>query len=262
MIFSLKRKLDYHYRYFDRTKISPDPLEFLHKYSCPNDIEVTGLISSVFAYGNVNQITNTLGKINEAMEWQPHNFVLTYDYKKDFKLFENIKHRFYTSSDIALLFFILNRVYNSYSSLKELFLLYYFDEDVNIKNSLSRFSCNLLSIINQSEFREEVSPGIKFMFPDPFTGSACKRMNLFLRWMVRCDELDFGLWNEISKSKLVIPVDTHIAKICKSLGLTKQKVVSWKMAEEITANLKVLDPNDPVKYDFAICHIGMRKMEF
>jgi uncharacterized protein (TIGR02757 family) len=87
-------------------------------------------------------------------------------------------------------------------------------------------------------------------------------MNLFLRWMVRKDELDFGIWNEIPPDKLVIPVDTHIARICKLLKLTKRENVSWKMAEEITENLKKFDPADPVKYDFAICHIGMRKMVF
>jgi uncharacterized protein (TIGR02757 family) len=100
------------------------------------------------------------------------------------------------------------------------------------------------------------------MFPIPEKGSACKRMNLFLRWMVRKDELDFGLWNKIPKNKLIIPVDIHIAKICKQLKLTKHKNANWKMAEEITENLKKFDPYDPVKYDFALCHNGMRKMEF
>jgi uncharacterized protein (TIGR02757 family) len=103
---------------------------------------------------------------------------------------------------------------------------------------------------------------LKFMFPLPEKGSACKRMNLFLRWMVRKDELDFGLWSEIPTSKLIIPVDTHIARICTQLRLTKRNNVSWQMAEEITENLKKFDPNDPIKYDFAICHIGMRKLDF
>jgi len=111
------------------------------------------------------------------------------------------------------------------------------------------------------EFKK-LSRGIVFMFPLPEKGSACKRMNLFLRWMVRKDELDFGLWSQIPTSKLIIPVDTHIARICKQLRLTNRKNVSWKMAEEITNSLKKFDPDDPVKYDFAICHIGMRKLKF
>jgi uncharacterized protein (TIGR02757 family) len=100
------------------------------------------------------------------------------------------------------------------------------------------------------------------MFPLPELGSACKRMNLFLRWMVRKDELDLGLWKDIPSSKLVIPVDTHIARISCKLKLTTRKNVSWKMAEEITEKLKRFDPADPVKYDFALCHIGMRKLSF
>lgn len=107
-----------------------------------------------------------------------------------------------------------------------------------------------------------ITHGMKFMIPDPLKGSACKRMNLFLRWMIRKDQLDFGLWNEIPASKLVIPVDTHVAKICKQLKLTKKKNESWQMAEEITEHLKKFDAFDPVKYDFAICHIGIRKLMF
>jgi uncharacterized protein (TIGR02757 family) len=119
-----------------------------------------------------------------------------------------------------------------------------------------------MEIIKEITGQKKVSSGLKFMFPNPAKGSACKRINLFLRWMIRKDELDFGLWNEIPTNKLVIPVDTHVAKISASLKLTKRKNVSWQMAEEITENLKKFDPVDPVKYDFALCHIGMRKMKF
>ena len=120
----------------------------------------------------------------------------------------------------------------------------------------------MLELYQNLFVEEKVTQGIKFMFPLPSKGSVCKRMNLFLRWMVRKDELDFGLWDEIDKSKLIIPVDTHIARICRKLKLTKKKNINWNMAEEITENLKKYDPDDPVKYDFAICHIGMRKLRF
>ena len=138
-------------------------------------------------------------------------------------------------------------------------MLNYSVEDVNIKNALSHF-CNFF--LDEIKKKDEISLGIKFMFPIPEKGSACKRMNLFLRWMVRKDELDFGLWNEIQTNKLIIPVDTHVARICRNLKITKRKNVNWLMAEEITNKLKSYDPIDPVKYDFAICHIGMRKMIF
>lgn len=258
----LKERLDYHYRAFDKTQISPDPLETLHKYADPNDIEAIGFISSVFAYGNVRQILSILQKIEEIINNKPYDFIINYDYGKDSEAFKGIKHRFYTDSDIADLFSILHKVYVSYGSLKKMFFLYYFENDENIKESLSRFSTNLLSLAINGKKAIAPTEGLSFMFPDPMKGSACKRMNLFLRWMIRKDELDFGLWREIPKNKLVIPVDTHIAKVCSCLNLTSKKNVSWKMAEEITEKLRAFDPEDPVKYDFAICHIGMRKLAF
>ncbi|MCX6167817.1 MAG: TIGR02757 family protein [Ignavibacteriales bacterium] len=256
---SLKKKLELHYKYFDFSKISPDPLEFPHRFKNFYDIEISAFISSIFAYGNVKQINNSLEKIHQLMNNQPHEFVKNYSYAEGLKLFSDLKHRFYSNEDIAKLFYSLNKIYLNYGSLKYFFLLYYFEKDPNLKNVISFFSRNFVELSSE---KGSVTHGIKFMIPDPLKGSACKRMNLFLRWMVRKDELDFGLWNEIPASKLVIPVDTHVAKICKQLKLTKQKNVSWKMAEEITDRLKRFDDSDPVKYDFAICHIGMRKLIF
>jgi uncharacterized protein (TIGR02757 family) len=254
----LKNKLEYHYKKFDRSTLSPDPLEFPHKFSNYFDIEIAALLSSVFAYGNVSQINSSLDKIFSVTEWKPYDFVVNFSLKKQSKLFAKIKHRFYTPNDIGVLFAALNRIYQSNDSLKKFFLMYYFDRDENLKEAISFFSENVNSIFKHIS---DLSLGLKFMFPNPKTGSACKRMNLFLRWMVRKDTLDLGLWNEIPKSKLIIPVDTHIARICKELKLTTLNNISWKMAEEITDNLKHFDENDPVKYDFAICHIGMRKMK-
>lgn len=255
---TLKKKLEYHYRYFDFSQLSPDPLEFPHRFKNFHDIEISAFVSSVFAYGNVRQIIDALEKIHAVME-EPYRFVMDYKYMSGLKKFSKIRHRFYTTEDIAKLFYALNRIYTSYGSLNYLFLLYYFDKDSNLKNTIAFFTEHFNSFLLE---KGELTQGLKFMSPDPMKGSACKRMNLFLRWMIRNDELDFGLWKEFSTSQLVIPVDTHVAKICKQLGLTKQKTVSWKMAEEITERLKKFDSNDPVKYDFAICHIGMRKMEF
>ena len=256
----IKNKLNYHYKAFDRTTISPDPLEIPHRFKNMYDIEITAFIASVFAYGNVTQILKSLNTILEIMDNDPHNFVIEYNHKKDKKLFQDMKHRFYTGEDIAALFAGLSEIYKTYGSLNYLFLLYYFEKADNIKGALSFFSNNLTDIVIKSS--KHSSNGIKFMFPDPLKGSACKRQNLFLRWMIRDDELDFGFWKEIHPSKLIIPVDTHIAQISKKLYLTKRENVSWKMAEEITNNLKKFDSNDPVKYDFALCHIGMRKLNF
>lgn len=254
----LKRKLDYHYKAFDKSKLSPDPLEFPHKFSYPLDIEVSAFLSSVFAFGNIKQIITTLDKLHSLISSNPFDYITNFNRKEE-KKFSGFIHRFFTENDIIKLFYGLKRVYETYGSLKYLFFLYDFPKEINYKNTISFFSNNLLDICRD---HSQPSDGLKFMFPDPFKGSACKRMNLFLRWMIRKDELDFGLWGEFTTSKLVIPVDTHIARICTELKLTKRKNVSWLMAEEITENLKKFNPADPVKYDFAICHIGMRKLEF
>jgi len=180
-----------------------------------HDIEIAGLISSIFAYGNIKQIISSLENIFQILENQPYEFVMNYHPQKDDRKFEKLKHRFYTHEDIAALFFILNKVYNSYGSLNYLFLLYYFENDTNLKNSLSFFTNNLLDIAASNG---KVTPGIKFMFPDPLKGSACKRMNLFLRWMIRKDDLDFGLWKEIKPNKLLIPVSTIYSALSLSIN--------------------------------------------
>ncbi|NWF88088.1 MAG: TIGR02757 family protein [Ignavibacteriaceae bacterium] len=258
---NLKQKLDYHYRTFDKSKISPDPLQFLHLYKNEKNIEAIGFLASVFAYGNVKQIIRTLERIVFIMGKQPHKYQVNFS-SKDYKDVKGLKHRFYTENDILILFLALQHVYKNHGSLKNLFLTFYNSSEPNLKHTISKFSNHLMEIFKEINGQKKVSSGLKFMFPNPAKGSACKRMNLFLRWMIRKDELDFGLWNEIPTNKLIIPVDTHIARICKSLKLTKKKNVNWKMAEEITENLKKYDPIDPVKYDFALCHIGMRKLKF
>jgi len=252
----LKRKLEYHYQAFDRNKISPDPIEFPKRFKNFFDIEISAFLSSVFAYGNIKQIQSSLEKLHDVLGESPYEFIL--NFKPGIKTSIQFKHRFYTVEDIETLLKVLQKVYLNYGSLNYLFLLYYFPKDKNLKNSISFFSNNLIDLAGNSG----ITNGIKFMFPDPLKGSACKRMNLFLRWMVRKDHIDFGLWKEIPTNQLVIPVDTHIAKIGRELKLTRRKIVSWKMAEEITENLKKFNPEDPVKYDFSLCHIGIRKMKF
>ena len=255
---NLKNKLEYHYKAFDKSQLMPDPLQFPHLFSDKKDIEVMAFIASVFAYGNVKQIINSLSKFSEIANNQPFKFIQGFTPGKSVS--SKFVHRFYTSKDIFHLFMLLHLSYKEFGSLKKLFLSGYNPNDENLKNAITFFNKYFL----EKALKEFgiLNRGIIFMFPLPEKGSACKRINLFLRWIVRKDELDFGLWKEIPTSKLIIPVDTHVARICKQLKLTKRKNVSWKMAEEITSNLKKFDPEDPVKYDFAICHIGIRKQEF
>jgi len=256
----LKKLLEHHYKAFDRSKIEPDPLQFPHRYTNEKDIEISAFIASIFAYGTVTQINKTLNLIFSQMENSPLEYLTSKKISDIQNSFKSIKHRFYTSEDIICLFNFLRDIYLRNESIKSIFLNAY-KQDENIRDAINSFSkYSIMNLIRLNNNR--LTHGLKFMFPLPEKGSACKRMNLFLRWMVRKDELDFGLWSEIPTSHLVIPVDTHIFQIAQKLNLTTQTSVSWKMASEITENLKVFDKNDPVKYDFALCHIGIRKLSF
>lgn len=255
---NLKEKLDKHYKAFDIKCLSPDPLEFLHMYKEKDDIEAAGIISSVFAYGNVPAIKKTLSEIFHRTS-NPGLFIRNAS-RKDISTLGSLFYRFYSPDDIISFFFSLKQFYIKYGSLKDFYYTSYIEGDKNLRYPMTLFSEKMFELLLKNRGTE--TPGIKFMFPSPASGSACKRMNLFLRWMIRKDELDFGLWNKIPPSKLLIPVDTHVAKICRKLKLTSLKNVSWRMAEEITDNLRKYSADDPVKYDFAICHIGIRKQEF
>jgi uncharacterized protein (TIGR02757 family) len=145
-------------------------------------------------------------------------------------------------------------------SIGDFFLKGYSSGQRNVKEALSAFSRSVLSLDSSAVYGgKTLAPkaGVRFFFPDPADGSPCKRLNLYLRWMVRSDRLDFGQWDGVDPAKLVIPLDTHIARISKNIGLTRRASPDWKMAEEITEALKALDPADPVKYDFALCRLGI-----
>jgi len=251
-IIKLKKYLDKLYETFDIKYISPDPIEVVHKFTNPLDKEIIGLLSAILAYGNVKSIINSINFIINIIGSSPINFVSNFNLQKDFHKFSSFKHRFTSGIDILNVLFILHNIYKKYGSLKEFYYEGYNESDKDIKNSL-------ISFVNRFLFYQtNDSQTFKYLFPSPQQGSACKRLNLFLRWMVRRgDKLDFGLWDKINPNKLIIPVDTHIARICKNIGLTTRSSADWKMAKEITENLKKLDPDDPVKYDFAITRLGI-----
>lgn len=247
----LKSQLEKIYSQYSKLENTSDPLHLIHKLKHKKDIEVFAFLASIFAYGSVVQINKVLTEFMKLSDHKPYKFIQIFSNKNSI----NFKHRFYSENDIKNLLLLLKIILKKYNSLENFFRQFYSDVHPTIKNSISGFSNSLLRYYE--DYFGQSNRGIKFMFPLPEKGSACKRMNLFLRWMVRKDNLDFGIWNFIPTSKLIIPVDTHIAKISKQLGLTKRKVVSWQMAEEITFNLKKFDKDDPVRFDYALCHFDM-----
>ena len=163
---NLSQKLDFHYEAFDKSKISPDPLQFLHLYKEEGDIEVMGFIASLFAFGNVKQIINSLEKIRRIVGEKPYSYVVKFT-QKDYKDFKGLKHRFYSQEDIIHLFLVMKGVYQNYGSLKNLFLSFYNPQEPNLKNAISKFSNHFVKIVMEQTNQDKVSQGIKFMFPKP-----------------------------------------------------------------------------------------------
>jgi len=255
----LKQKLDTLYTTYDRAFLDSDPLSFVHRYADPADQEVVGLVCATLAYGNVKMIRSNLSSLLALLGPRPARFVLRFDPVRDGGNFSHFSHRFTKGHDIILLVYYMKQMLKTSGSLGEFFRGGR-SEILEIRQLLSDFVQRVLALDCSPMYPDGILPkdaGIRFLFSSPDNGSACKRLNLFLRWMVRRDDIDLGLWPFISPAQLIIPLDTHVARICGLIGLTARKTAGWAMAEEITDNLKMLDPHDPVKYDFAISRLGI-----
>ena len=242
-------------KYNHRNCIKPDPLQFVYRYKKPADMEVAGLLSASLAYGRVRQIEDSLNDLFSRMGASPYAFVLDFDKAKRQKL-SSFKHRFTTGEDIADLLVVLQKVLQEKGSIEKQFLSGYRNSDENIIPALSKF-CDSLYEIYREQTGREASRGLRYLVASPANGSACKRLNLFLRWMVRDDEVDTGLWKAVDKAKLLVPVDVHIGRLCRILGLYERKTVSLASAVEITKSFAEISPSDPVKYDFALSRVGI-----
>ena len=257
----LKEKLESLYRTYNSSYLYSDPLKYLHLYDAPGDQEVVGLIASSLAYGRVDGIFRSVEKVIEKMGSKPADFVRNFDPHRDAGLFRGFVHRFNRGEDVACLIYFIKQILDGYGSVGVLFAAFIDEEDENTERALTAFTEYVLSLDSTPFYGGGKLParaGVRYFFPSPRDGSPCKRLNLFLRWMARPrDGLDLGAWDSVPASKLVIPLDTHIARISQYIGLTTLKNPSWKMAVEITENLKRLDPADPLKYDFALSRLGI-----
>lgn len=238
-----------------------DPLSFCHRYTDPLDQEIVGLLASSFAYGKVSSIKRSVERILSVMGPTPRSFIESYDPRVDLKDLHSFKHRFNDFRDLHALFLAIRTMLLEAGSVGAYFYRTYDEKAEDLTSSINEFTSAVLRMDYQTVFGSAAIPDdsyFPFLFPSPLSGSACKRLCMFLRWMVRpADGIDLGLWREIPPAKLIIPVDAHIQRISRLLGFTARKNADWKMAREITAALKAFDPDDPVKYDFSLCHIGI-----
>jgi uncharacterized protein (TIGR02757 family) len=257
----LKPILDNLYAARSRTHLANDPLSFCHRYRDPSDREVVGLVASSFAYGNVKIILRTLESIFSVIGGSPRLFVERFEPGKGCRLFSGFKHRFNDGRDLCALLLAIRTMLDEAGSIENYFLKGSDQLDKDVGAGISSFSSRILALDLSPVFGSGGIPGdsyFPFLFPSPAGGSACKRLCMFLRWMARPDDgIDLGIWKGVAPAKLVIPVDAHIQRIAQYLGLTARKTADWKTAREITAALAKLDPTDPVKYDFSLCHLGI-----
>jgi len=251
----MRKKLDRLYdQYNRRAYVHPDPLEFLYHYKELRDREIVGLIASALAYGKVAQILKSVDSVLDKMGPSPFAYLQSTPKARIISDFQPFVHRFAKGPQLSAFLIGIQQVIRDYGSLYDCFMNGFSLADETILPALVLFS---EKIIQGSDGKSGTcSPG--HLIPCPEKGSACKRLHLFLRWMVRQDAVDPGGWDDIPRSALIIPLDTHMFRIGKALGLTLRNQADRMAAMEISAGFKQWSSEDPVKYDFALTRFGIR----
>lgn len=246
-----RRQLESLYvRYNRREFVHPDPLEFLYGYQDPADREIVALVAGALAYGRVAQILRSVSTVLDRMAPSPAEFLLGSSRRVLTDTFADFKHRFTTGEDLAALLHGARLAIERHGSLGECLRSGLGDDDETILPAMSAF-VDTLAV--------EKAPGRFSLLPPPSKGSACKRLNLMFRWMVRRDDVDPGGWEGIPTSHLIVPVDTHMYKVGRALRLTRRKQANLRAALDITAGFRAITPDDPVRYDFALTRPGIRE---
>ena len=245
--------------------IKDDPIQFPHRFKNEKDIEIAAFISSLFAYGNRKVFIKKLDELFEIMQNQPLKYVLNFDQKT----LKGFNYRFAKDFDVIEVFNILNKLYKEDGGLKKLF-----EHGYNVSRQLQlpphprgrievggKVQLMLQTVTDYfySNVKNKVGQGFYHLIPNPKNGGAMKRMNMFLRWMVRKGLVDLGIWDFISTSELLIPLDVHVARLSREMSLLKRSSNDFRAVLELSENLKIFNPNDPVKFDFAIFGLGVNK---
>lgn len=235
------------YREYNRREyVHPDPLEFIYNYDNPQEREIVGLIASGLAYGRVLQILKSVSKILDIMGPSPKTFVLNSTESAMRKSFGGFKHRFTTGDEMAALLAGAKVAILKHGSLEKCFLSHFSEDHETV---LPAMDAMVRELTRKS--------GDTYLLPSPSRGSACKRLNLFMRWMVRNDDVDPGGWSQALMPKLIVPLDTHMHRISIDMGLTSRTQADLKTAVEITRAFAKISPADPVKYDFSLTRLGI-----
>ena len=254
----LLTRLDGLYRDYNRKESATDPVHLVRPFRRNDDREVAGFCAGALAFGRVASVINSISTLFRIMGPHPAAFVRQFDPTAPHPELRAMVHRWIRGRDIVALLWILRQMLESHGSIENFFADGYAADQADIGPALDSFSTRALALdLTRAYGRVPARAGVCYFFPRPSAGSACKRLNLFLRWMVRRDEIDLGVWTKIPAGKLIVPLDTHVIRLGHCLRLTKYKSAGWRMAADVTASLRALDASDPVRFDFSICHVGM-----
>jgi len=250
-------------RYHSPDYLGSDPLVMVREFSDRDDRQIAALFAALLAYGNVKQINVSLGRLFAAMGGRPGLFIREFQFDEAAEALAGFKHRFADERDILCLCCLLHQAVTA-RSLQDGFLLGVRENEPDLALAAGRFvdylqGFDFAPYFSRSEMLARSS--FKHLLPRADKGSACKRIHLFLRWMVRPDDgVDLGLWPQVSAARLLVPVDTHILRLSQNLGLSRRAVASLEFARDVTAVLREIDPEDAARFDFSLCRLGILKL--
>ena len=254
----LQHRLARLYDEFNELHSVSDPIWIVRRYDRADDREVVGFCAAALAFGRVQSVLNSIEGLLKVMGPSPAAFVRAFNPARDRKSLDHLVHRWTRGIDLAALVWILRQMIDSHGSIEGFFADGLDAGAETIETALDRFSTRACALDQKAVYgRVKRRPGVSYFFARPSSGGACKRLNLFLRWMVRHDRVDLGMWTRVLPSQLIVPLDTHVIRVGRCLRLTRYASPGWRMAADITASLRRLDPVDPVRFDFSLCHIGM-----
>jgi len=254
----LKPALDALYDGFNVADSATDPIQIVRRYGRDDDREIVGFIAAALAFGRVTSVIQSIERVLAVIGPEPAAYVRRFDPRRDAPSFAGIVHRWTRETDIVALLWLLRQMLDRSGSVEGFFLAGDEGTSDDVGEALDSFSTRAMALDLKAAYgRVPARPGVCYFFPRPSAGSGCKRLNLFLRWMVRRDALDLGVWRRVSPARLIVPLDTHVIRVGRCLRLTAYTSPGWRMARDITASLRALDPDDPVKYDYSLCHLGM-----
>jgi uncharacterized protein (TIGR02757 family) len=255
---SLANSLERLYADYDREDSAADPVHRVRPFADSADREIAGFCASALAFGRVASVLNSIDTLFRIVGSRPAAFVRAFDPSAPHPELRRMVHRWTRGEDLAALLWILRQMLERAGSIEAFFLEGFDAAHEDIGPALDSFSTRAVALdVRRAYGRVPRRPGVCYFFPRPSAGSACKRLNLFLRWMARRDAVDLGVWTRVPASKLVVPLDTHVIRLGRCLRLTRYTSPGWRMAADITRSLRRLNPEDPIRFDFSLCHVGM-----